>query len=102
MHSHLVHEHQPLGVDLRGHHNPPGGPPELVSLSGASSPFLRVEPIRAMARHGGAAHRNPAYGLHVVAALPEGDEQALLEVYFEELPDSFIHLGRFAGRLSRL
>ena len=40
-----------LGVDLRGHHNPPGGPYEFVSLCGALSPFLRVEPIRAMARH---------------------------------------------------
>src|SRR5215217_4085141 len=39
VHSHLVHEHQPLGVDLRGHHNSPGGPQELVSFSGASSPF---------------------------------------------------------------
>src|SRR3712207_747001 len=48
---HLIHEHQPSGVDLRGHHHPPSGPQELVSLGGASPPFLRVEPIRAMARH---------------------------------------------------
>src|SRR5215207_988646 len=40
MYSHLVHEH-----------HPPGGPQELVSLCGASPPFLRVEPILAMARH---------------------------------------------------
>ena len=33
------------------HHRPPGGPQELVALSGASPPFLRVEPILAMARH---------------------------------------------------
>ncbi len=51
VHSHFIYEHQLLGVDLRGHHNPPGGPYEFVSLCGASSPFLRVEPIRAMARH---------------------------------------------------
>src|SRR3712207_1534162 len=49
--SHLIHEHQPSGADLRGHHHPPGGPQELVSLRGASPPFLRVEPILAMARH---------------------------------------------------
>jgi hypothetical protein len=39
VHSHFVHEHQPLGVDLCGHHHPPGGPQELVSLCGASSPL---------------------------------------------------------------
>jgi hypothetical protein len=51
VHSHFIYEHQLLGVDLRGHHNPPGGPYEFVSLCGALSPFLRVEPIRAMTRH---------------------------------------------------
>jgi hypothetical protein len=51
MQPHLVHENQPRGMDLRSHHRPPGGPQELVSLSGAWPPFLRVEPILAMARH---------------------------------------------------
>ena len=51
MQPHLVHENQPRGIDLRGHHRPPGGPQELVSLRGAWPPFLRVEPILAMARH---------------------------------------------------
>jgi len=44
--SHFIYEHQPLGVDLRGNHHPPGGPYELVSLCGASSPFLGVCSIR--------------------------------------------------------
>jgi hypothetical protein len=51
MYSHFVHEYQPLWVDLLGHHHPPGGPQELVSFSGDSPPFLRVEPILAMERH---------------------------------------------------
>ncbi len=51
VHSHFIYEHQPLGVDLRSYHHPPSGPQELVLLRGASSPFLRVEPIRAMERH---------------------------------------------------
>jgi hypothetical protein len=54
------------------------------------------------ATHGRAAHRNPAYGLYVVATLSEGDERALFEVLFEELPDSLIHLGTFAGCLTWL
>src|SRR5215213_264382 len=49
--SHFINEHQPPGVDLGGNHHSPAGPQELVSLCGASPPFLRVEPIRAMARH---------------------------------------------------
>ena len=51
MHPHFIHEHQPLGVDLCGNHHPPNDSQELLSLRGASSPFLRVEPIRAMERH---------------------------------------------------
>jgi hypothetical protein len=44
----------------------------------------------------------PRNGLHVVATLLEGDERALMEVLFEELPDPLIHLGTFARCLSRL
>ncbi len=47
----LVHEDEPLRLHHRGYHHPPGCPLELVALGGNSSPFLRVEPIRAMARH---------------------------------------------------
>src|SRR5215212_4125810 len=61
----------------------------------------RTDPSYGAAR-GGAAHRNPAHGLHVVATLPEGDERTLLEVSFEELLDSLVHLGTFAECLSRL
>jgi hypothetical protein len=53
------------------------------------------------AGHGGAAHRNPAHGLHVIATLPEGDERTLLEVSFEELAEPLIDLGPFAGCLAR-
>src|ERR671916_785928 len=52
--------------------------------------------------HGGTAHRNSAYGLYVGTTLPEGDERALMEVLFEELPDLLIHLRSFAGCLTRL
>jgi hypothetical protein len=52
--------------------------------------------------HGGAAHRNPAYGLYVVAALPEGDKRALLKILFEEFPDSLVHLRSFIECLSWL
>ena len=38
---------------------------------------------------------------HTLAALGEGDKWALLEVLFEELADSLIHLGTFAGCLTR-
>jgi hypothetical protein len=47
----LVHEDEPLWVHRRLHHHLPGCPLELFALCGNSSPFLRVEPIRAMARH---------------------------------------------------
>jgi hypothetical protein len=54
------------------------------------------------AAHRRAAHRNPVYGLHVLAALPKGGERALLEVGFEELPNSLVDLGWFARSLARL
>jgi hypothetical protein len=51
VHPHFIHEHQPPRVDRRGNHHPPNDSQELVALRGASSPFLWVEPIRAMERH---------------------------------------------------
>jgi hypothetical protein len=47
----LIHEDEPLWLHRCGHHHPPGCPLELVALGGHSSPFLRVEPMRAMAWH---------------------------------------------------
>jgi hypothetical protein len=49
--SHFINEHQPPGIYLGANHHSPAGPQELLSLCGAWPPFLRVEPIRAMARH---------------------------------------------------
>src|SRR3712207_7665230 len=80
---HLIHEHQPSGADLRGHHHPPGGPQELVSLRGASPPFLRVEPILAMARHMvedrkstrlNSSHANISYAVFCLKKKIQGDE----------------------------
>src|SRR5215217_9675014 len=47
------------------------------------------------------SRKSRSYGLHILAALGEGDKWALLEVLFEELADSLIHLGTFAGCLTR-
>jgi hypothetical protein len=45
------HGSEPLRPHHRGYHHLPGCPLKLVAFCGNLSPFLRVEPIRAMARH---------------------------------------------------
>src|SRR3990170_2094946 len=44
--AHLVHEHQTLGVDRPGYHQPPGRPQELVALSRSQRSFFRLHPRR--------------------------------------------------------
>ena len=51
MGSALVYEEQSLWLHRRSDHHLPGCPLELIALCGYSSPFLGVEPRRAMARH---------------------------------------------------
>ncbi len=48
---HLIDKDQPLGLDRRCDHHPPGGSLGLVPFGCGSSPFFLVEPIRATARH---------------------------------------------------
>jgi hypothetical protein len=47
----LIDEHQLGGIHYPHHHNPPGGPQELVAFCSGPPPFFLVEFIRFMARH---------------------------------------------------
>src|SRR5215212_2042863 len=47
------------------------------------------------------SRKSRSYGLHILAALGEGDKWALLEVLFEELAEPLIDLGTLAGCLTR-
>jgi hypothetical protein len=106
VHSHFIHEHH----SRSGSTSAATITRQAALRNSSRSVALRVPlftrgtyPSYGAPHGGAAAQRNPAYSLYVVAALPKGNERALLlEVLFEELAEPLIHLGVFAGCLAWL
>src|SRR5215207_7323248 len=101
MHPTLVDKEQPLGLNRRSHHHPPGSSLELITLRCGSSPFFLLDPIRAMARQMVERLTESPVRACVVATLLEGGERPLPQVRLQELGCFLVQLRSRSGALLR-